>query len=270
MKSKVLFFSLLILILFCSSPLRAQEESEDKKPLYVTVTTLYGVDGFDFESWKEIEEEYFNKVTSKIDLIHSHEVLMSYFAPQFSEIKVINVINSWEDIMTVNEMRVELIEEAWPDEEERKAFFEKQNSFYKSKHSDEIFLTSDFSKDFVKEPGQNRPFTFMLKNNIISDSEDEGSYENYKQYIEKVIFENSKILGYFPFSHFWGDDSREFVELFVFDSFSDVELSQYESNALLSKVVSGEEERREFLSSLFSAIESHETTFYRNIPSLSK
>lgn len=270
MKSKLPFYSILILILCCSSLVNAQEGSEDKNPLYVTVTTLHGVDGFDFEAWKEVEKEYFDKVTSKIDLIHSHEVLMSYFAPQFSEIKVINVVNSWEDIMAINEMRVELIEEAWPDEEERKAFFEKQNSFYKSKHSDEIFLTSDYSKDFVKEPGQNRPFTFMLKNNIISDFEEEDSYENYKQYIKKIIFKNSKILGYFPFSHFWGDDSREFVELFVFDSFSDIELSQYESNALLSDIISEEEERRQFIASLFSAIESHETSFYRNIPSLSK
>ena len=195
---------------------------------------------------------------------------MSYFAPQFGEIKVINVINSWEDIMTVNEIRASLIEEAWPDEEERKAFFERQNSFYKSKHSDEIFLTSDYSKDLVKEPGQNRPFVFMMKNNILADTEDENSYENYGKYVENVIYKNSKILAYYPFSHFWGDDSREFVELFIMDSFSDVEMSQYESNALLSKIVPGEDERSEFISSLFSAIESQETSFYRNIPSLSK
>ena len=255
---------------FLHSPLIAQVDAEQENSMYVTVTTLSGVDGFDFEAWKEVEEEYFEKVTSKIDLILSHEVLMSYFAPQFGEIKVINVINSWEDIMTINDLRVELIEEAWPDEEERKAFFEKQNSFYKSKHSDEIFLTSDYKKDLIKEPGQNRPFTFMMKNNILSDIEEENSYENYKMYIENVIYKNSKILAYYPFSHFWGDDSREFVEILIFDSFSDVEMSQYESNALISKIIPKEEDRKEFLTSLYSAIESQETMFYRNIPSLSK
>lgn len=260
----------LLLTFLCISPLIGQETTEEEKPLYVTVTTLHGADGFDFEEWKQVEKEYFDKVTSKIDLIRSHEVLMSYFAPQFGEIKVINVINSWEDIMTINEIRVTLIEEAWPDEEERNAFFEKQNSFYKSKHSDEIYLTSDYSKNLVKEVGQNRPFTFMIKNNTLSDTEDEDSYENYKKYVENVIFKNSKILGYYPFSHFWGDDSREFVEMFVLDSFSDVEMSQYESNALISKIVPVEEDRVKFLNSLFSAIDSQQTTFYRNIPSLSK
>lgn len=266
-----LLFSLVLFIVFLSvDPILAQEDEKEQSVAYVTVTTLHGVDGFDFEAWKEVEEEYFEKVTSKIDLIRSHEVLMSFFAPQFGEIKVINVIDSWEDIMIINEMREALIQEAWPDEEERKAFFEEQNSFYKSQHSDEIFLTSEYSKKLVREPGQNNPFTFMIKNNILSDTEDEDSYENYKMYFKEVVLRNEKVKGYYPFSHFWGDDSREFVEMFVFDTFSDVEASQYESNALLSKIVPKEEDRRNFLSSLFSAIESQETLFYRNIPSLSK
>ena len=259
----------LFIIFLSQSPVFGQEPIEETSQ-YVTVTTLHGVDGFDFEQWKEVEKEYFEKVTSKIDLIRSHEVLMSYFAPQFAEIKVINVISSWEDIMTINEMRLALIEEAWPDEEERKAFFERQNSFYKSKHSDEIFLTSDFSKQFMPESGQNNPFTFMIKTNILSDIENEDSYDNYQTYVKEVVYKNEKILGYYPFRHFWGDDSREFIEIFVMDSFSDVELSQYESNALLSKIVPKEEERRDFLTSLFSAIESQTTLFYRNVPSLSK
>ena len=54
------------------------------------------------------------------------------------------------------------------------------------------------------------------------------------------------------------------------DSFSDVEISQYESNALISKIVPNEEDRKQFLKSLYSAIDSQETKFYRNIPTLSK
>ena len=270
MKFRSLFLLLAFVIFLHNYKIFGQEATDESKPVYVTVTTLQGVDKFDFEAWKEIEEEYYEKVTSKIDLIRSHEVLMSYFAPQFGEIKVINVINSWEDILTVNERRLELIEEAWPDEEERKAFFEKQNSFYKSKHSDEIYLTSEYAKNLTKEPGQNTPFVYMMKRNILSDTEDDDSYANYERYFEEVIKNNNKILAYYPFSHFWGEDSREFVELFVFDSLSDIELSQYESNALLNKLTTDEEERKQFLASIFSAIDSQKTFIYRNIPSLSK
>lgn len=270
MKYTSLFYLLAFVLLFQNNLVNGQEAEAEEKPVFVTVTTLYGVDQFDFEAWKELEEEYYEKVTSKIDLIRSHEVLMSYFAPQFGEIKVINVINSWEDIMTINERRLELIEEAWPDEDERKAFFEKQNSFYKSKHSDEIYLTSQYAKNLVKEPGQNNPYVFMMKRNILSDTEDEDSYANYERYFNEVIMNNKKIQAYYPFSHFWGEDSREFVELFILDSLSDVELSQYESNALLNKITKNEEERKQFLASIFSAIDSQQTTFYRNIPSLSK
>lgn len=270
MKIKLTCFSFLLFLFISVHEIIAQEPVEDVRPVFVTVTTLQGADGFDFEEWKKTEEEYFTKVTSKIELLTSQEVLMSYFAPQFGEIKIINVINSWEDIVTVNERRKELIEEAWPDEEERKAFFEKQNSFYKSKHSDEIFLTADHAKEIVREPGQNMPYTFMIKTNILSDTEDENSYDNYEKYVKEVIYNNSKIQAYYPFSHFWGDDSREFIEIFVLDSFSDAEMSQYEANAILSTMFPDEEARKEFLTSIFSAIESQNTSFYKNIPSLSK
>lgn len=270
MKFKYIPPTLFGILFLCIAPLKGQETEEVFEPQYVTVTTLYGEDGFDFEAWEEVEREYFEKVTSKIDEIRSHEVLMGYFAPQFGVIKVINVIDSWEDIMAINDSRQALIEEAWPDEEERKAFFEKQNSFYKSKHSDEIFLTSPYSKDLVKKTGQNQPFTFMVRTNILSDDQDEDSYDNYKRYFTEVIDNNQKILAYYPFRHFWGDDSREFVEIYIMDSFSDAELSQYESNALLAKIFPEENDRKQFLFSVYSAIESQETSFYRNVPSLSK
>lgn len=270
MKYRVSFFSIVLLLFFNINELKAQDTEDADRPIFLTITTLQGADGFDFEEWLAIEEEYFEKVTSKIDLLTSHEVLMSYFAPQFGEIKVINVIHSWEDIIKVNERRKELIEEAWPDEAERNAFFEKQNSFYKSKHSDEIFLTADNAKDLERLPGQNVPYVFMIKTNILSDTEDENSYENYNKYVEEVIDHNSKIQAYYPFSHFWGDDSREFVEMFVLNSFSDAELSQYEANALISDMYPEEADRKEFLASIFSAIESQSTSFYKNIPSLSK
>ncbi len=78
------------------------------------------------------------------------------------------------------------------------------------------------------------------------------------------VKKNRKILAYYPFSHFWGADSREFIEIFVADSFSEVEMAQYENNALLSKIVPDEAERKQFLSSLYSAIESQKSSFYKN------
>lgn len=266
------FIPILLFILFLSDIPTATAQANDEKnePGFVTVTTLHAADHIDFESWKAVEEEYFNKVTSKIDLIESHEFLVSYFSPGLSEIKVINVIGDWQDIATINEKRLELIEKAWPDEEERDAFFELQNSFYKTRHSDEIYLATEFTKKLVREEGQNVPFVFMFKTNILSDFEDENSYENYQRYVQEVLYNNSKILGYYPFKHFWGADSREFIEIIVMDTFSDVEHARYESNALINQLVENEEERKDFMSSVFSAIESQKTTFYKNVPSLSK
>jgi hypothetical protein len=266
------YLSLLLFIVIFSgiSNTTAQESTQEKEQDYITVTTLQAADHVDFEAWKAVEEEFFNKVTSKIDLIKSHEFLVSYFSPLLSEIKVINMIGNWQDIALINEKRLELIESAWPDEEERNAFFELQNSFYKTRHSDEIYLASEFMKKLDREEGQNVPFVFMVRKNILSDYEDENSFENYQRYVQEVLYKNSKVLAYYPFRHFWGADSREFIELFVFDTFSDVELAKYETNALMNQLIEDEEGRKDFMASIYSAIESQKTSFYKNVPSLSK
>ncbi len=143
------------------------------------VTTLHGVENVDMNAWKRVEEEYFDKVTSKNDLIISQEVLINYFSPSLSDVKLITVYKFWEDIQNITAYREELIEQAWPDEKERKAFFEKQNSFYTNYHSNDIYTSTKYSiplnEDEKKSTSQ--PFVYFEQTNILADYDGKDSYE---------------------------------------------------------------------------------------------
>jgi len=93
---------------------------------------------FSFNEWKAVEKEYFDKVTAKNDLMLRTNVLVHYYTDDNSEVLFVTAYKSWEDIENANEKTGELIRVGWPDSVKRRAFFEKQRSFYTSMHSDEI------------------------------------------------------------------------------------------------------------------------------------
>lgn len=48
----------------------------------------------------------------KNDLILSHEMMVNYYSPELSELKIVNVFRSWDDIQKSTHIRKELIEKA--------------------------------------------------------------------------------------------------------------------------------------------------------------
>ncbi len=119
MKSKIsTIISVFVLFLF-SSVIHAQHKKGNLESMYVTMITLHGAEDANFDEWLKVEKEYFDKVTSKIDLIVEHEVLIRYYSNDLSEIKVVNVIKNWNDIEEINYIREALIEKAWPNREDR-------------------------------------------------------------------------------------------------------------------------------------------------------
>jgi len=272
MKSKYFSFLFLAISILFVNNTRGQDDKSNFEPVYITVRTLHGVEGSDLEEWRAVEEEYFDKVINKIDLLLSHEVLINYFDNNLSEVKIINVFNKWDDIEKIYNIRDDLIEKAWPNEDERKAFFEKQNSFYSNFHSDEIYTSTEFGKYLSPEIKKVRKesFVFFEKTSILSDYEDDDSYKYYEEYVENVIFKNPLIRAYHPYRHFWGADSREFIEMLVVDSMEDLEAVLKTNQDLLDKMVPDPLKRKEFLKIFEKAIEGQSTAIYKNIPSLSK
>ena len=272
MKNKFTSFIITVTFLLIYTTSFSQDRTVDYEPKYITITTLHGADGVNFEVWKAHEKEYFDKVTSKIDVILKHEVLISYFSKDLREIKVINVFKTWADIQYVNAVREGLIKKAWPNEEERKLFFEKQNGFYKNLHSDEIYLTSNLSKELSVQESKvyNKPMVFYVDTNILSDNENKDSYTNYQSYVNQIIFKNDFIKGYFPYRHFWGKDSREFVEMYVVKSLTELEKALKKNEELLKVFIPNKNNREKFIGTFGLAVTGHKDDIYLNVPSLSK
>lgn len=263
-KNRILVFgSLIILTLLMSLKTQAQEEPQT---VYITLTTMHRNLDTDKSEWMKAEQEYFDKVTSKNDLIIGADVLTHYFTENSSEILRVGAYKTWEDIEKADKINEDLIKKAWPDEKDRKAFFEKYGSFYTPMHSDEIYV-SVLKPKMLENPSKEPMVVYVRKSQLITRKLN----DDLKEYNDKITFKNPFIKAYYPQRHFWGSDSRDFVEAFFFDSLADLEKSHNKEEELIKAAWPNEEDRKLFFNTLkksFTGI--HGDYIYLNIPSLAK
>ncbi len=129
-----------ITALFCllSSNAFSQEQQEERH-FYVIQTWKVDIpeDGTRAEL-DQLMKEWAEKVTRKNDKIISERVLIHNMSSDSRDMIVISEYASWNDIEAAQDMQQKLLEAAYPDEKERRAFNRKIGQYF-SKHSDEIF-----------------------------------------------------------------------------------------------------------------------------------
>ncbi|MFV8374566.1 hypothetical protein [Flavobacterium sp. LB1P62] len=262
-KKDNLVLRLLILTFLSSIGMFAQE---DPKPIFITVTTLHRNLDTDRKEWKQTEQEYFDKVTSKNDLIIGSEILNHYYTENSSEVLQVSVFKTWEDIEKSNDVSNELIKKGWPDEKIRKDFFDKHNTYYSKMHSDEIYSSIAGSKEF--KPTSKQPMIVYIRKSQMSLN---GQGKGMKEFNEKITMNNPFIKGYYPNRHAWGADSRDFLEAYYYDSLSDLEKSSDKQDELIKTAWPKEEDRKVFFDGLNKAFTGiHGDFIYHNEPTLSK
>lgn len=261
----VLFGMLAFTILFTSKSFGQEAPKEEYKPVFLTVTTSHwSTDpNVDPSDWLKTEKEYFDKVTMKNDLIIGSGYYTHYFTPDNSEVLFVSVYKNWEDIEKANDITNKLIEEGWPNEEERTAFFKKQSSYYSPMHSDEIYVTMSFTKPLKTDSKE--PLVYYVKKNQLGQG---GS--GFKEYFENVTMKNPLVKGYYTHRHRWGSNSRDAFEVFVFDKFADIESSFDETDKLVKAHWSDEAKRKEFFKEYNKIFDGHGDYIYHNVPELAK
>ena len=212
------------LILLAVQPAVAQDE-QPARPAYITVSTWHwnmDYDDFDMDTWKAVEKEYFDKVTSKNDLVMGSGVYLHHFTPDNTELLLVSAYASWDDIDKAGERGSELIKEGWPDEAARKEFFKKRMAYYADFHSDEIYAPLPNAKPTNIADAK----ILYVRRSHFAFPED-GSYDEFntihKEYVDNVIAKNNLIKGYYPEVHAWGSDRTEFAEAYFLDSVTDLE-----------------------------------------------
>ena len=239
------------------------------KPIFITMTTLHRNFNTDNKDWKATEQEYFDKVTSKNDLIISSDILTHYYTQNSSEVILVNVFKTWEDIEKSNAISDDLAKKAWPDEKARTAFFDKQRNFYLPMHSDEIYTSVDKIgvKEFKKTDSKDPMIIYIRVSQMSFNEKGKGM----KEYNEKVTMKDPYIKAYYPSRHAWGADSRDFMEVYFYDSFGDVEKSSLKQDELAKAAWPKEADSKAFFDQLkLSFTGVHGDFIYHNFPTASK
>lgn len=223
MKTTNQFFMLITFMLLLSySPISAQEEPQAR---YYAVTDMhFNLNNDSDANWLEVEKEYMDKVTNKNEYVLGAGYYTHLYTNNSTDVKYVQVFASWEDMEKANQRNNELINEAWPDEAARTAFFQTQSSFYTSKHSDEIYSVMSGSKVFTGELTDDS--IVYLRTSYFAYPQDgkPGELRDARaEYVENVINKNEHIKGYYPHRHFYGRNSTEFVEAFFLDSVDDLD-----------------------------------------------
>jgi tetrahydromethanopterin S-methyltransferase subunit B len=241
---------------------------EDPKPVYITVTTMYRNLDTDRADWQKTEQEYYDKVTSKNDLIMGSEILTHYYTANSSEVLFVSVYKTWEDIEKSEDISNDLINKGWPDEKARKAFFDKQRSYYMTKHSDEIYTSQPMVGEKQLKTDSKEPMIVYVRKSQLSMK---GQGKGLKEFNEKITFKNPYIKAYYPHRHAWGADSREFIEAFFFDSMSDMDKSSDKDTELIQATWPDETARKAFFGEMRKAFTGlHGDYIYHNEPTMAK
>ncbi|WP_372769716.1 hypothetical protein [Lutibacter sp.] len=261
----VSFGMLVFLFMFTTKATAQDAQTEEFQPVFLTVTTLHRSSdpNVDFTDWRKTEEEYYNKVTAKNNLIIGSGYYMHYFTPDDSEILSVSVFNSWEDIEKANEITNKLVMEAWPDEAKRTAFFEKQNSYYATKHSDEIYASMNFSKQVKSDSKE--PLIYYIKKNKAGTG---GA--GYREYFDNVTMKNTFVKGFYTMRHRYGSNSQDLIEVSVYNNLADIEKSFEENGKLEDAHWTDKAKGEEFFKKYAKLFAGHGDAIYRNVPSLQK
>ena len=207
-----------VLLLVLAFNFNAFAQTEEVVPKYIVRTTMHwnmDLEDFSMDEWKAVEKEFLDKVVKKNEHILGASFFMHQFTEDNTELEYVQTFASWDAIEKADERNGELIQEAWPDEDARRAFFDKRWQYYDMKHSDEIYSIVDGAKPLPEMPTED--LTLYLRISHFAFPED-GSAKEWRElsseYVENVIHKNEHVLGYYPSTHFYGADRTEFIEAF--------------------------------------------------------
>lgn len=269
-RTNLIFSGLILLSILTTAFVQAQDETR----ITVATTAHWNphLQDFAMDEWLAVEKEYFDNVTKKNEFIESFNVLMHYFTADNSEIKFVNVYTSWENIEKAAARNNELAKEAWPDEAARDAFFQKQGKYYSNMHSDEIYNSVKGGKFMEEKPAESMVF-YVRKSHFAfpEDGKTEDLVAMMDEYNANVIAKNDFIKAYYPHRHYWGSDSRDFIEAFVVESLADVENALDKNGELTKEHWPDDEKRKEFFTKMGKYFTGwHGDYLYTHVPELSK
>ncbi|TRZ46301.1 hypothetical protein [Robertkochia solimangrovi] len=261
------------LLLIFTSFLTTETTAQENEP-FITVTTRHwnmDLKDFDRDEWLSMEKQFQENVIDKNELIMGGAVYTHRYTPDNTEIVFVNVYRTWEDIEKADARNSELIKAAWPDETQRKAFFEKLAKYYSVDHSDEIYSMLPGAKMLPQKPTDPQILYVQIHEMAYPEEGSEKEFMDMYTSFTDAIKEAGKIKAFYPHRHRWGADSREFVEAYLFDSMDDLDNFGEDLDKMFEAKYPDEAERKkmgEAMGKYFTG--KHRDYIYTQVPELTK
>jgi len=229
------------------------------------------MEDFSMEEWKKVEVEYFDKVVAKNENILSATTLLHHFTTNSSELLYVQVYPSWQAIEDASNKNEQLINEAWPNADEKDAFLKKRSSFFAKEHSDEIYYSIPGAKALVDE---GMPLIYYVRTRYLAfpDDGNDEEFQNLLNEFNEVVTNNNEIYkGYYPMMHHYGSDRSEFIEVFLASTLADLEKGIAKQGELFRDHWDTEEKQDEFNDKLNHYLTGiHSDRIFSSVPELYK
>ena len=194
-------------------------------------------------------------VVQKNDKILSAQAMQHTYGPDSRDWVALNEYANWADIKAARTVNRKLIEEVWPDESKRRAFFKEFNKYWLPRHGDEVYTEhaklTKRAPNMAATSAENHIFGVTTYKTTFPD---EGSIAKRDSMLslvhEAVAMKNDKIISQRVLSHAYGMDSRDWIVVREYVNEAAIEEAWLASRDLRRAAWPDQEQRRAFFTEL--------------------
>lgn len=231
-----------------------QAQDENRVFLKVTYKTIMPEGGSAAER-DSLLSIFVESVTRKNDKVLSSKSMQHTYGPDSRDWIVLNEYANWADIKAARTAADKLIEEAWPDESERSAFFKELFKYWLPRHGDEVY--TEHAKLIKRAPqmagtsAENHIFGITTYKTTFTDEGSRAIRDSLLSLThEAVVMKNDKIISRRILSHTYGMDSRDWIVVTEYANEAAVEEARLASRDLRRAAWPDQEQRRAFFTEL--------------------
>jgi hypothetical protein len=211
---------------------------------HVTTWTINMPENGSREEMDSLSKEYVEKVIKKNPLILHEWHFRHFFTDDNREYMIIDEYASMKDIEEASSKFDDLEKAAWTDTKKREAFLDRFNMYF-NHHSDKVFAAV---AGLTKEgPSSNEEHVFNFQTNYMKNTKmaDRAKRDSLnREMFQKIDMKNDLLISQRHMTHFFTNDSHEYMVLTEYKSLSDMEAAFKKDEALVKATYSEEQTKK--------------------------
>jgi hypothetical protein len=241
---QVIFTAAVATAVFLTSATSIRAQAPTQHIYHVTNWTVSMPEDGSRAEMDSLSKIYVENVIKKAPLILHEWHFRHFFTGDNREYMIIDEYASMKDIEETNTKFGDLEKAAWPDTKKREAFLDRFNMYF-THHSDKIFAAV---AGLTKEgPASTEEHVFNFQTNIMKNTKmaDRAMRDSLnKDLFNKIDMKNDMLLSQRHMTHFFSNDSHEYMILTEYKSLTDMEAAFKKDDALVKAAFSDEQVKK--------------------------